>query len=87
LRKGRELPQWYLNEPPIGPLDDFYINAFWELSTTRRYEMGYIPWDIIQQYALLFGLDEFNTKLFTLIIRAMDSKILEQEAKEQKRHD
>lgn len=70
--KGRPLPQWYLDEPEADPTDTFYLEAFWNLSSTRRYELGPIPWDIILLYGQHLGLDDGIINRFSTIIMAMD---------------
>ena len=76
IRKGRELPQWYLDEPQSCPMDVFYLRAFWDLNSTRRYEMGPVPWDIAVEYGHHVGLDGSIVDAFVAIIRAMDAAYL-----------
>ncbi len=77
VRKGRKLPDWYLEEPPRQPLDQFYLGSFWALSTTRNYEFGPIPWDQIVKYGLRVGLDDDMIEVFVILLRAMDAGYLE----------
>ena len=76
--KGRDLPEWYLDEPEIWPGDDFYLSAFYELSTTRSlaFATGPIPWHHIVGYADQAGLDEDMSGTFHAVIRAMDNAYL-----------
>lgn len=83
--RGQPLPQWYLDEPELGPLDPFYIHCFWTLCTTRRYPGGPIPWDKIIQYAEYSGLDEDMTGALVVIIQAMDARYLEKEAEDREK--
>lgn len=86
LRKGRQLPQWYLDEPPRHPvLDDFYLAAFWALSSMRNYDSGPIPWDRIVIYGKHVGLDDSLTERLVVVIRAMDKDYLEWAAAEAKK--
>ncbi len=85
LRKGRDLPQWYLDEPPRQSDDPFYMGAFWVLSTTRRYELGPIPWDRILLYARHVGLMEDMVDGFTEIVRTMDTAYREWSVEEAKK--
>lgn len=73
--KGRELPQWYLEEPPLYVGDDFYIKAFWRLSTCRPQGLtpGKIPWFALVEYGHHVGLDDDTIELFELVISAMDN--------------
>ena len=85
--RGQELPDWYLEEPEIRDNDDFYLNAFNDLSTTRQIGMsvGPIPWDRVLQYAAWSGLDDENTEYFVGVIREMDSAWMEWSAEEMKK--
>lgn len=59
--------------------DDFYLNAFYELSTCRQIGMslGPIPWTAIIEFAEFSGLDSEILPVFVLSIRAMDAVYLE----------
>jgi hypothetical protein len=77
--KGRPFPDWVVNEPPLFPGDDFYLSAFYHLSTCRipgEYLPGPIPWDKTYYYGVISGLDEDNLELFIYVIREMDSEYL-----------
>jgi len=78
LRKGRKLPDWYLDEPPLGDGDHFYLKAFWDLNTCRPsgWGAGPIPWDKIIRYAEWACLDGILTNVFVLIIQRMDTAYL-----------
>jgi len=86
LAKGRPLPEWYLDEPPLQPGYDFFMLAFSNLSTCRDSgfgSLGRIPWDKIDLYADRSGLDEEMSSAFVVILRAMDEAYIgwqEQEA-------
>ena len=82
VRKGRELPDWYFDEPPRQPLDQFYLGSFSALSSTRNYELGPIPWDRIVEYGLRAGLDDDMIDVFVVLLRAMDAGYLEYAASE-----
>ena len=75
ILKGRELPQWYLDEPPLEPEDFFYIQAFQDLNTTRAlgFSVGPIPWNRITEYADRIGLESDVAGGFALVIRTMDA--------------
>ena len=82
ISKGRKLPDWYLDEPPLNFGDEIYIKAFWELSTCRQIGMseGPIPWIGIVEYCKHKGIYEVDD--FVEIIRALDSAYLEFRGKE-----
>lgn len=78
-KKGRPLPQWYLDEPDIDPINNFYLQAFYDLSTCRNIGqiLGPIPWNIIVQYAEYSGLEIDMTDLFIRVMRSLDLAYLE----------
>ena len=78
LDKGRDLPDWFLEEPPLLPGDQFYLDAFWDLSTCRPVGMseGPIPWTSIVEYWRMSGLDDDTMELFVGVIRAMDAEYM-----------
>ena len=80
--KGRDFPEWYLNEPYLEGFDAFYLRAFSDLSTCRSSGMalGPIPWHRILQYADHKRLNETMTEAFVTIIRGMDTAFLEHHA-------
>lgn len=69
LEKGRDLPNWYYDEPVLNPGDDFYINAFWEISNGEP-----ISWMERVLYASRKGLDDSLIDAFSIIIKELDVK-------------
>ena len=67
-----------MEEPLLLPGDQFYFNAFHELSTTRSigFSIGPIPWDKIVSYAEIAGLDEDLRTDFQQVIRVLDNAYL-----------
>jgi hypothetical protein len=86
--KGLPEPEWAKEEPDIGTGDDFYLSAFYELSTCRRYGnvIGPIPWNRIVQYGDRKQLDEEVCDAFVYIIREMDSSYISWYSKQEKKH-
>ena len=74
--KGRELPEWFSNQPSFEPGDDFWISVFFELSTTRNADGGPIPWNSIREYGVHVGLDADLMRTLFAVIRAMDVAFL-----------
>jgi hypothetical protein len=68
------LPDWYLDEPLIHPVNYFFIKAFYDLSSCRNNGMGIgeIPWTAIKLYADHFGFEFDLTESLIDIIREMD---------------
>jgi hypothetical protein len=75
IKKGREPPAWYVDEPEIEPVEQFYVDAFNELSSCRTFGMvpGPIPWRDIVQYASFHEIDEDMFPTFLAVIRSMDA--------------
>ena len=89
IEKGRPLPDWYLDEPPIIPSDSFYLDAFDSLSTTRQMGMsgpGPIPWNQVLAFATDVGFDEEMIVIFKDVIKSMDIAYLNWAAESSKRH-
>ena len=79
-RKGRSLPQWYLEEPELLPGDVFYLEAFRSLGTERQIGVaqGPIPDSKIIDYGQRAGLDrDVIDGLLVPVIREMDTEYLE----------
>ncbi len=72
--KWEGLPSWVREEPPPVPLQGFYMNAFWELSTERQIgmAMGPIPHSKILEYGERRGLGRVMMRLFVHVIRGLD---------------
>jgi hypothetical protein len=85
IKKGRPPPSWYLEQPHKGPLDDFWLAAFWTLSTCRQigFSTGPIPWRDVVRYAEYVGLDRENADALEVIIRELDGAYLGHIAEEQ----
>lgn len=84
LRKGRKPPDWYFDKPQSMPYDDFAFRAFSELGTTRRYEGGPIPWDVIMKYAAVKKLTPRVSSWLAHVISEMDGAYLDYLAQERK---
>lgn len=71
---GKPPPQWYLEEPDLLPGDEFYVKAFWDLSTERYFgwAVGPIPWSRIVAYGERCNLDDGMISVFVYVIRSMD---------------
>lgn len=87
LTKGRPLPRWFEEAPDPRPEDEFYLRAFYDLSSCRSvgFAIGPIPWRDIVHYADWVGLETDVAAAFVVVIRAMDSGFLEWQEKEQER--
>lgn len=79
IERGRKLPKWASHEPSLLNGDEFYLEAFWELSTCRSIGMalGPIPWRDIVLYAQFVGLEYDLVTVFVGVIRSMDRAYLE----------
>ncbi len=76
--KKRGLPDWYNKQPELVRGDEFYIRAFWELSTCRQFgqSFGPIPWHRILQYGLHKRLDRGMIDVLEVVVRELDEEYL-----------
>lgn len=72
-KKGRELPDWYLAEPPSPAGCEFFYTAFRDLVTERRFEGGPIPWGAAMAYAGRQGLEHDVAGVLWSVVRRMDN--------------
>jgi hypothetical protein len=75
LRKGRDLPSWYLDEPPLDPGCVWILAAWGDLNTCRTMgaaDLGPIPWTAIVAYADRLGLDWTMGRALAIVVRSMD---------------
>jgi len=59
-------------------VDWFYFEAFWELSSMRNHGqvIGPIPWRSILDYGIWSGLRGPTLRIFSRVIRSMDSSFM-----------
>ena len=71
-------PAWLDEQPELLSGDEFYIEAFYELSTCRAIGMsvGPIPWRDIINFAEWVELEKGLIPMFVLTIRVMDNVYL-----------
>lgn len=60
----------------VEPWMDFYLNAFFELSTERRGPGLPIPWGRIDRYAERYGIEGPDFSQFKDLLREMDALYL-----------
>ena len=72
------MPDWFLDEPAIDPIERVYLDAFVELSSCRSVgmDLGQIPWRDVVAYADRAGLRDPMTRVFTQVVRALDDAYL-----------
>ena len=89
IERGLPVPSWAASEPELLPGDEFYIEAFFELSSCRSlgWGVGPIPWRDIVQYGRFYELEPDVLRMFIRVIRAMDTVYLEWEAKRKPKKD
>ena len=78
-QRGLKLPDWYQNCPEVTEIDEFFLRAFWDLSTCRSVGMsvGPIPWRDMSEYARVEGLDPDVRAAFIQVLRQLDVKYLD----------
>lgn len=76
IEKGRDLPDWYFDEPLSLPGDERYLDAFWILTTERFWSTGPIPSTMVSDYAFRNGFPTDMIASFTRILRKIDDAYL-----------
>jgi hypothetical protein len=84
MRDNGEQPPDHFLPPPPGPhpeADNFYLHAFFDLTTCRAIgmDLGPIPWTAIVAYADRAGLDPAGCEAFVAVIRTLDGAYLADE--------
>lgn len=76
LKSGMSLPQAWQNKPEVESRNEWYMQAFGELSTCRMigFDTGPIPWSSVMEYARSENIED--TSSFLCIMRTMDSSYL-----------
>lgn len=79
VERNQPLPAWVDEEPDLEPLERFFLDAFWDLSTCRALGMviGPIPTTAMREYADRYQLDWENSRDFVTILREMDAGFLD----------
>jgi len=87
LERGLSPPAWFDDAPDILPGHEFFLKAFWELSTERQigFAIGPIPVSRVRTYAAQNGLDEQSTELLVHVVRSMDGAYLKWVADERRK--
>lgn len=88
------MPDWYLDRPDSEEVEEWYVDAFWALSTCRYFTdsaVGPIPWRDIVLYAQVHKLADDFFPIFHRVISEMDAGYLkdqraEMNRKSRKRH-
>lgn len=83
LRTGMPLPKAIENAPELWPGLELYLNAWFELDTTRSIGMnvGPIPWNAIESYCLVCELDVEQKAKMHKLVRALDRVYLDHQRK------
>ena len=78
IKRGVAAPEWFLDQPELEICDDFWIDAFYSLSTCRNSGMGLggIPWTAIREYAEYYLLDDSTSENLFIIIKSLDNTYL-----------
>lgn len=77
--RGVDPPEFLRDVPLLLEHDQFYLDAFWQMSTCRQsgWSIGPIPWDAVVRFAEFVGLDTEMFPVFLSVTRALDSAFLE----------
>jgi len=85
--RGLDPPDWYMERPELERGHEFFLEAFWQLSTCRQVGLGVgpIPWTACYQYGLAHNLDCDMLVVFPRIMMRMDEAYLDWSAREMER--
>ncbi len=88
MERGLPPPEWYAEEPELLPYSEFYLRAFWELSTERQfgYTLGPIPISKLKEFCDRLSLDHVTSEVVKAVIRAMDGAYMEWVTEERKKN-
>lgn len=67
------------------PGDEFFLRAFYQLSTCRRFQGAPVPWDMVAAYAEAWQLSPDMGVTLSIVVRRMDDAYLEWHRKEAER--
>jgi len=76
LEKGRGLPTWVEDAPPVRRAEEFFLRSFWKLSTCRALgfgSVGPIPWTAVVEFADRKCLERDVAELFEDVIGRLDN--------------
>jgi len=76
LERNIEPPTWFFERPDLLPGQNFYLEAFDQLTTCRFVgggSIGRIPWTALWKYSEAHGMSEEEFKLFQHVINCMDT--------------
>lgn len=79
------MPQWYLDEPKIGPHAAAVLDMFWKLDSCRPVGadfLGRIPWRDILVAVDRIGLDGYDAEAFAFLIGELDTEAMKIRAEE-----
>lgn len=87
MARNQKVPDWVGERPDLEPGDEFFLRAFWDLSTERAIGMslGPIPTSRLDSYGHAKGLDSDTMELFRVVIRMLDDTYLKWATDQQKR--
>lgn len=85
MRERLPLPRRIQDAPELHLGLEIYYDAFFDLHTCRPVGMGLgsIPWSVMKDYALTWGLDEDQMVDLFYYVRAMDKAYLDWVAKKE----
>jgi len=74
LVKGREPPDWYLDQPELLRGDELFMRAYWVLDSERPSGFGLcrIPWSKTIAYGERIGLERDVCDMLWTVVSAMD---------------
>lgn len=77
LERKQPIPDLFGERPDLMDGDQFFMDAYWELSSCRYVALGPIPWTAIMEFARYVQLPVDLVPMFNRAIRALDITFLE----------
>lgn len=86
MRERLPLPDHIINAPELFIGLELYLDAFWDLNSTRTsgWGLGPVPWSAINDFASTFELDEFQRDDLHYYVRVLDNAYIEHYSKKGK---
>ena len=75
IRSGQPIPDRILNAPQLSECLEFFVTAFWELSTCRQLGMGEgpIPVTAIMEYGRFYDCNQEFTQDLIFYVSVLDA--------------
>ena len=84
MERNQPIPKLFGERPDLLDGDQFFMDAYWELSSCRYIALGPIPWTAIMEFTRYVQLPYDLVPVFNRAIRALDVTFLDWREKQLK---